>query len=620
MAGIVWLFDEHGRLRILCEHQLQSLAPDGRFVITPGHQQQLTTVLREGQTVCLPLENAGPGLPHCCVAVGPLTRGAQPVGVAELFTTEALTGDDQAVLIRFVEDLCGLGSELLAQEPQPDENPLAFWERFDQFTLHLQRSLDVDEVAAIAANDGLVLLGCDRLSVALRHGRRTLIRAISGQEKVDRRSNLARAMTALAEQAINTGEVVTYGGILDGIAPQLEKPLSDYVLESRCRMVQLVPLRQAPTSTRHADDEAAGRRLQPLPIIGCLVVEQMTDSRPRPTVKRRVDLVADHVAAALTNARTHSELFLLPLWRQLGRGWSWLRGRRLGIASAIAVLLLVVIVSLIVIPWDYRVEGEGKAMPTVQREVFAPWDGDVEEVLVASGQKVAAGDLLLRIESDDLDAEHLAAINEVREKEKLVAALVSEWQTAQQQSDREKLVRLEGELTKARVELDAASRKGQKLTARIAGLSARAPIDGTVVTYQLKQNLLDRPVRRGEVLLEVMDETGPWRLELEVPEYRMGHLLRALGDVESHTLPVEYVPATAVEQTFSATVQSIGSRSNVSEEQGTIVEVFADIDPDELPQRRIGAEVTAKINCGQRSLGYALFGDVIEFLQRKLWF
>jgi hypothetical protein len=58
----------------------------------------------------------------------------------------------------------------------------------------------------------------------------------------------------------------------------------------------------------------------------------------------------------------------------------------------------------------------------------------------------------------------------------------------------------------------------------------------------------------------------------------------------------------------------------VSEEQGTIVEVFAGIDPDELPQRRIGAEVTAKINCGRRSLGYALFGDVIEFLQRKLWF
>jgi multidrug efflux pump subunit AcrA (membrane-fusion protein) len=337
-------------------------------------------------------------------------------------------------------------------------------------------------------------------------------------------------------------------------------------------------------------------------------------------VTRRVDLVADHVAAALTNARTHSELFLLPLWRQLGRGWSWLRGRRLGIASAIAALVLVAVVSLIVIPWDYRVEGEGKAMPAVQREVFAPWDGDVEEVVVASGQRVAAGELLLRIESDDLDAEHIAALNEVREKEKLVAALISEWQTAQQQSDREKLVRLEGELTKARVEHFAAEQKEHKLAERIAGLSVRAPIDGTVVTFQLKQNLLDRPVRRGEVLLEVMDETGPWRLELEVPEYRMGHLLRALNAADSKTLPVEYVPATAVEQTFAATLTSVGSRSNVSEEQGTIVEVFAGIDPDELPQRRIGAEVTAKINCGRRSLGYALFGDVIEFLQRKLWF
>jgi hypothetical protein len=148
----------------------------------------------------------------------------------------------------------------------------------------------------------------------------------------------------------------------------------------------------------------------------------------------------------------------------------------------------------------------------------------------------------------------------------------------------------------------------------------RSPIAGTVVTYQLKQNLLDRPVRRGEVLLEVMDETGPWRLELEVPEYRMGHMLRALGRSEDHTLAVEYVPATAVEQRFQATLQSVGSRSNVSEEQGTIVEVFAEIDTGEVPERRIGAEVTAKIDCGQSNLGYALFGDVIEFLQRKLWF
>lgn len=620
VAGIVWLVDDQGRLRILCEHQLQSLAADGRFEISPRHQQQLAIILREGQATCLPLESAGQGLPHCLVAMGPLLRDTQPVGVLELIMRESLAADGQAVLLRAVEDLCEVGSELLSPESQAEENPLAFWERFDRFTLHLQRSLDIDEVAAVAANDGLVLLGCDRFSIAVRHGQRTLIRAISGQEKVDRRSNLVRAMTALSDQAIATGEVVSYSGDVEGLAPQLEQPLSNFVLESRCRMVLLVPLRGTAGATSEAEDQATGRRAPPRPVIGCLIVEQMTDARPRATVSRHIDLVTDHVAAALTNARTHSDLFLLPVWRRLGRAWAWLRGGRLGIAAAIAAGAVALIGALVFVPWDYRVEGNGKLMPAVQREVFAPWDGDVKELHAASGQQVVAGDLLLVLKSDDLDAEHVAARNEVLETDKLVAALTSEWQTAQKQADRVKPLQVQGELAKARVEHVAAQEQERKLAERIAALSIRAPISGTVVTYQIKENLLGRPVRRGEALLEIMDETGPWRLELEVPEYRMGHVLRGLLSGNADTLPVEFVPATAVEQTHPATLRFIGSRSNVSEKEGTVVEVFADIDSQQVPERRIGAEVTAKINCGRSSLGYALFGDVIEFLQRVLWF
>ena len=33
----------------------------------------------------------------------------------------------------------------------------------------------------------------------------------------------------------------------------------------------------------------------------------------------------------------------------------------------------------------------------------------------------------------------------------------------------------------------------------------------------------------------------------------------------------------------------------------------------------IGAEVRSKISCGKRSLGYVLFGDVIEFVRQRLW-
>jgi hypothetical protein len=151
-------------------------------------------------------------------------------------------------------------------------------------------------------------------------------------------------------------------------------------------------------------------------------------------------------------------------------------------------------------------------------------------------------------------------------------------------------------------------------------LTVRSPIDGVVATFQIEKNLLNRPVRRGELLLQVMNvESDHWQLELQVPEYRMGHLLSALAEAEDHTLPVEYFLRTNVETTYEANVTRVATRTSESAEEGTVVEVFADIPPQALPSRRIGAEVQAKIDCGQRSLFYVLFGDVVEFFQRHLW-
>jgi hypothetical protein len=38
-----------------------------------------------------------------------------------------------------------------------------------------------------------------------------------------------------------------------------------------------------------------------------------------------------------------------------------------------------------------------------------------------------------------------------------------------------------------------------------------------------------------------------------------------------------------------------------------------------LPEKRIGAEVTVKIYCGQSTLFYWCFGDVVDTAQKWLW-
>ncbi len=89
---------------------------------------------------------------------------------------------------------------------------------------------------------------------------------------------------------------------------------------------------------------------------------------------------------------------------------------------------------------------------------------------------------------------------------------------------------------------------------------------------------------------------------------------------EAEQLTVDYIAATDVGNRKQGKLAEIATRSNESQKEGsTIVELYVDINADDLPGRRIGAEVTAKVHCGKRSLGYVLFGDVWEFILRKVW-
>ena len=61
------------------------------------------------------------------------------------------------------------------------------------------------ETAYAVVNDGKRLVGCDRLSVALKISGRTMVEAISGQEVVEQRSNLIRELTRLCKVADSIG-------------------------------------------------------------------------------------------------------------------------------------------------------------------------------------------------------------------------------------------------------------------------------------------------------------------------------------------------------------------------------------------------------------------------------
>ncbi|MCA9030751.1 MAG: HlyD family efflux transporter periplasmic adaptor subunit, partial [Planctomycetaceae bacterium] len=351
---------------------------------------------------------------------------------------------------------------------------------------------------------------------------------------------------------------------------------------------------------------------------GCLVVEQATEARPRTNVVQRTELLTEHIETAIHNAQRYESIFLLPLWRFIGRTIGWFKGRRVWAALAIIAGIALVGAGLAYIPWEYRVEAKGLAMPVDQHEVFAPWDGDVVTVFVESGQRVEQGQKLVQLQSDELDAEKVRIVSEVNELKKTVLQREAEARSADSRPADER-IRIEFEAKKAEIELEGAQDRLKVVEDRIANLLVTAPAPGVVATFQVKQLLQNRPVRRGELLMQVMDDTGEWRLELEVPEYRKGHIERAIANSGDEKLKVEYVLATAVETSHEGHVTLISNRSNQSQEEGTIVEVHAAINKEDLGNRNIGADVTAKIHCGKKNLFYVLFGDVVEFVQRYFW-
>ena len=100
----------------------------------------------------------------------------------------------------------------------------------------------------------------------------------------------------------------------------------------------------------------------------------------------------------------------------------------------------------------------------------------------------------------------------------------------------------------------------------------------------------------------------------------MGHIRQAQQDLDRNDLDVKFVLASRAESNFEGRLQDMATRTNASgSKDSSIVQAFVSVNVEELPERRIGAEVRAKINCGKKSLGYVLFGDVIEFVRKYFW-
>ncbi len=681
IGGVVWTLEDQNRLVLQYQVNLQEarLPPPDSEDMT-RHTRLLQKILRSGEGMLVPPhagsgdEEGGANPTDFLLVLGPLKTELEVKGVVEVFQRPEAGPGIQRGYLRFLLQVCELaGDYLKSRDLRQFSDRQLLWTQLEEFTRLVHSSLNPRETAYTIANEGRRLIECDRVSVAVRKGDRCVIEAVSGQDLFDKRSNTIRLLNRLATVVVAGGEPIWYTGDTSQMAPQIEDAMQEYVDESHSKTVAVLPLaRPEPEETERDRPDEPIERPEP---VGALIVEQIEDARVPERMRHRVEVVRQHSAVALANAVEHESLFLMPLWRTLGKARWVVRARNLPKVMAAAVLALALVLAAAVVPYDFALRSEGTLEPQHKRDVYAGVDGTVDQILVEHGTRVAAGQPMIVLRNHALQQRYIETEGQ------LLTALenyrATEGNLVMNRSlTPEERGRLTAQLAELRERISSLRVEYAVLKQQLAELTVRSPIDGLVTTWDVRRLLENRFVRQGQRILEVADPDQDWELELHVPEDRMGHITRAqnqryeqlrarlrelalarlraevpdlpeeeaaaeadrqvqqvpdeelrstlrelAGEDWDDQLDVTYVLATDPGTRHAGKVKQMHLYAEVRGEEGNTVRVKVAIDKNELrPEHlRQGAAVTAKIDCGKRSIGYVWLHDLIAWA-RKMWF
>jgi multidrug efflux pump subunit AcrA (membrane-fusion protein) len=269
-------------------------------------------------------------------------------------------------------------------------------------------------------------------------------------------------------------------------------------------------------------------------------------------------------------------------------------------------------------------EANGSLQPVVERQVFAHLDGEVEEVLVDHGDEVKANQPLIRMRNRDLEVEIAKVEGQLDETLQSITSLKTmiSNSSASTKEQRVEYLSLSGQLYEAEKRLQSLQAQLELYKHNWEKLVVVSPIDGIVMTWDLKKNLRARPVMKGQVLVSVADPRGEYELEVLMPEKSMKYVDTAISNSSDQMLPVEFKMLTDPSKTFTGKLHKndIHARAELDPTEGAVVKLRVAPDTMEGISRRPGAKVIADVTCGRASAAFVWFHEVIEWVQANVIF
>jgi multidrug efflux pump subunit AcrA (membrane-fusion protein) len=639
IGGVVWLTEENGPVKLEYQENIQQTGLIENEAAQQQHSRMLKQAIDKAEPMLVPPHSGGEGDEGAgnptpfLIVLAPIISDRGVEGVLEVFQRSGGRPTTQKGYLRFLVQISELAGEFVKNRRLKHfVTKQTLWEQLEAFTTLVHKALDSRETAYTIANEGRRLIGCDRVTVVLRKGTRYQVAAISGQDTFDKRSNVVRLLRDLATTVSRTGDDLWFTGDTSDLAPQVEKAVNAYVDESHTKQIAVLPLRE---SDKEIDDAPTDKRDKKREnILGAIVIEQLVDSRPPEGMLQRIDVVRRHSATALTNAQEFEGLFLLPVWRALGKTQVLMTARNLPKTIAAILAITAAIVALATVPYDFNMVADAKLLPEVRRDVFAEIDGVITEVPVRHGQNVKKGDILARMRSIELEEQITRLDGEYDNtiEEMTTARNQQQMLTESPRNDRVELEQVTGKLRQLEQTRLSLQKQQALLEEKQKKLTIISPIDGRVLTWRVDQLIGNRTVNKGQRLMEVADPTSDWQLEVYLPEAKMGHVVEHFQELRKQDpnakLDVSFILATHSAEHLHGKVDEIDTSAEVQGEKGNTVRMVVSFPQEDLKQLvkdpandlKVGADAKAKVMCGKEPVGYVLLHDLFEFIQSRILF
>src|SRR5262249_51771338 len=149
--------------------------------------------------------------------------------------------------------------------------------------------------------------------------------------------------------------------------------------------------------------------------------------------------------------------------------------------------------------------------------------------------RVKKGQVLARLDSFDLEKELRglrADMYKAEQQKEYLSRQVQQASTSQAQPGAMDYIQTQAQLAEATITAKSSKQRIEIVEEQIESMKIRSPQEGIVTTWEVKRQLMGRPVDYGTELLQVAATDGEWILEVEVPDDDMGPVLAAKHQLE----------------------------------------------------------------------------------------